>query len=183
MLQATGRAADRMRNVLLGAPTSSERRRRLVAEATPLIEDLLHRARSDGTEPTDDEVAYLALLLMDTRIRDAAWVRIDPDRPDADLRLWRDMVRRVDPQYAAPVACLMAYAAFMDGDGPLANIALDRAVEADPDYSLAGLLRGVIQASLPPEKARLSLTAEELDELYASQEDRSDGHATDDGPS
>jgi Domain of unknown function (DUF4192) len=52
------------------------------------------------------------------------------------------------------------------GDGGLANVALERAVRADPAYSMARLLLEVICAGLPPAQARLRMTPEELAEAY-----------------
>jgi hypothetical protein len=73
------------------------------------------------------------------------WVRSDPDW---HLELWRDLTRRAEERYVAAPASLLAYTAFMTGDGALANLALDRAQHANPDYSMAGLLREVIQTGL-----------------------------------
>jgi hypothetical protein len=41
--------------------------------------------------------------------------------------------------------------AYENGDGALAQKALDRAIEDDPSYPLAGLLRRVFNAGWPPE--------------------------------
>ena len=43
-----------------------------------------------------------------------------------------------------PVASLLAYAAWLDGRGALANVALDRALAEDPAYSMALLLRDAL---------------------------------------
>ena len=48
----------------------------------------------------------------------------------------------------------------------LANVALDRALADDPDYSMADLLRQVITAGAPPSMARLPMTPEEVAEAY-----------------
>jgi hypothetical protein len=50
----------------------------------------------------------------------------------------------------APVATVLAYTAWLAGNGALANIALDRATHANPDYPLANLLRRALQAGAPP---------------------------------
>nr|WP_308210003.1 DUF4192 domain-containing protein [Actinomadura madurae] len=102
-----------------------------------------------GIRPTDDEVAWLGLLLTDLRIRDEAWIRIDEDAPAADIAFWRDIVRRVDERHVPAPASLLAFAAYTAGDGGLANVALQRALDADPAYSMAVLLREVIHAGIP----------------------------------
>ena len=42
-------------------------------------------------------------------------------------------------------------AAYLSGDGALANIAVDRSLQADPGYSLARLLRSSLLAGVSPE--------------------------------
>ena len=60
---------------------------------------------------------------------------------DAHLRLWADLVRGASGAWVAPPAALLAFTAWQCGDGPLASIAIDRALACDPGYSMALLLR------------------------------------------
>jgi uncharacterized protein DUF4192 len=175
---ATRRAESRLRAwgaAGAGATGPPDRR---VEEGLPLVRRLLRRvAGPRGGELTarpgdlpadlpgdlhgdvfgdllgDDEVAWLGLLLTHVRVRDEAWVRIDAEEPDVHVELWRYVTRRVEERYVPAPACLLAYAAFMAGDGGLANVALDRALEVDPDYSMALLLRDLIRLGVPPAKA------------------------------
>ncbi|HEY7488165.1 MAG TPA: DUF4192 domain-containing protein [Streptosporangiaceae bacterium] len=131
---------------------------RMVGEGLPFVRGLLDRA-----EPlTDDEVAWLGVLLTHLRVRDEAWVHTDQGRLD----LWRYVLCRVEAAYVPAPACLTAYAAYLAGDGALANIALDRAFAVDPDYSMAGLLRDMMRAGVPPWKARLRMTPEALADAW-----------------
>ena len=50
-------------------------------------------------------------------------------------------------------------------------MALDRALDADPGYSMALLLRDLIDAGAPPAMARLPMTPEEVAASYAAAED------------
>jgi hypothetical protein len=59
------------------------------------------------------------------------------------------------------------------------NVALDRALDADPGYSMALLLRDLIDAGAPPAMARLPMTPEEVAASYAAAEDVG---PDDDGP-
>ncbi|MGP4023767.1 DUF4192 domain-containing protein [Actinomadura sp. 3N407] len=122
-----------------------------------------------GTAPTDDEVARLGIVLTDLRIRDEAWIRIDEDAPAADIAFWRDVLRRVEEPYVPAPASLLAFAAYSAGDGGLANVALERALDADPAYSMAVLLREVINAGIPPSKVRLHMTPDQLAAAYYDQ--------------
>ena len=50
----------------------------------------------------------------------------------------------------APPASLLAFAAWLSGDGALAWCAIDLARQADPDYSLANLLAEALEGAVPP---------------------------------
>jgi hypothetical protein len=55
--------------------------------------------------------------------------------------------------------------AWLRGDGAMANVALERALDSDPDYNLARLLRRALAACLDPAELRalLSATLDEAD--------------------
>ena len=95
------------------------------------------------------------------------------------------MTRRAQPGYVAAPAALLAFVAWQSGDGALANVALDRALADDPGYSMALLLRQVINAGAPPSMAALPMTPEEVAASYddAEAEDAADdGYDLDDQP-
>jgi uncharacterized protein DUF4192 len=92
--------------------------------------------------------------------------------PSTARRTWRwaDIVRRADGPWLPAPASLLAFTAWQAGDGTLANIALDRALAADPGYSMALLLRDILAAGVPPSQARLPMTPEEVAESYRGAE-------------
>jgi hypothetical protein len=51
-------------------------------------------------------------------------------------------------------AALLAFAAWLAGDGALAWCALDRCEEAEPGYRMAALLTHALAAALPPSSWR-----------------------------
>ena len=116
--------------------------------------------------------AWLALVLTSVRVRDDAWARMDPDHRDAHRRLWTDVVRRARPGYVAAPASLLAFTAWQCGDGTLANIALERALDDIPDYSMALLIHDALDAGAPPSMATPPMTP---DEVAASYADRGSG--------
>jgi hypothetical protein len=121
-----------------------------------------------GREITDqDALAWMVVSLVNLAVRDDAWARMVPEHRAAHLRLWADVVRRVSGPWLPAPASLLAFTAWQSGDGTLANIALDRALAADPDYSMARLLREILAAGVPPSQARLPMTPEEVEESYA----------------
>ncbi|WP_433174408.1 DUF4192 domain-containing protein [Actinoallomurus sp. CA-150999] len=138
--------------------------RRVAGEGVRLVRLLIERARAGGAPPTDEEVAWLGVLMVNLRVRDEAWVRIDDGEIGAHIGLWRDVVRRVAEPYLAGPACLLAFAAWRAGEGALANLALDRALAADPHYSMARLLHELFVSGLPPWSVPLDITPEQLDE-------------------
>ncbi len=125
--------------------------------------------------------AWLALVLTRLRVRDDAWARMDPMYRDAHHRLWIDLVRRAQPGYIAAPACLLAFTAWQGGEGALANIALDRALADDPAYSMALLLRDILDAGTPPSAAILPLTPEQVAESYATAPQPNSGSSQDPG--
>ncbi len=140
----------------------------------PLIDDGL-RAVSDaiaayrrGKQITSrDEFAWLSITLADLRVRDDAWARMDPEYADAHQRLWTDVVCRAEPPYVPAPASLLAFTAWQSGNGALANIAIARALESDPGYTMALLLADAVAGGLPPSAARLPMTPEEVAASYA----------------
>jgi len=125
--------------------------------------------RDGGRITDDDRFAWLAVSLVHLAVRDDAWARMIPEHRHAHISLWADIVRHADGPWVPAPASLLAFTAWQAGDGTLANIALDRALTADPDYSMARLLRDILAAGVPPSQARLPMTPEEVAKSYAAQ--------------
>jgi len=125
--------------------------------------------REGGSITTRDELAWLALLLTDLRVRDDCWARMDPAHGDDHIRLWTDVVRGAAVEYIPAPASLLAFVAWQTGRGALASVAVDRALAARPGYSMALLIGGALQAGLPPSAAKLPMTPEQVARSYAVQ--------------
>jgi hypothetical protein len=148
MRQAAERAGHRLRDLVDEAPPGDvlgRRRLRLAGQAA--VREALERYRRGG-RLTDDEVAWLAVLLVHLPVRDHAWEQITDD--ECHVSLWLDMVRRVAPDLVAAPAGLLAFAAWRQGQGALASVAVERALRAAPDYSMARLMDEVLRHGLPP---------------------------------
>ena len=89
--------------------------------------------------------------LSDIQVRDFALGSHDDATLDIYWAMWRYLLRIAPSGFIAPVASLLAAVAYERGEGALAHRCLDRAVEDDPTYSLATLLRRVFSAGWPPE--------------------------------
>lgn len=136
------------------------------AEALTVAEDIaftravIERARGgDAAALSEQDVAWLGLLLTRIPVRDEAWMGVDDAHLDAHIALWRAVVRRVQPPYVPAPACLLAVAAWLAGQGALANIAVDRALAADGAYSMAVLLRDAMMGGLPVDAMRAVMRA------------------------
>jgi hypothetical protein len=174
MREATRRAEAHATDLLTQASRSGrarDARRLVVMSGLSAVAEALATYRRGGRFATDDQVAWLSLALSSLRVRDDAWARMDVAHRDAHRRLWTDVVRRAEREYVPAPASLLAFCAWQSGNGALANVALDRALDADPTYSMALLLRDLIDAGAPPAMARLPMTPEEVAASYAAAED------------
>jgi len=107
-----------------------------------------------GVLLTDDEVARILCGLRDVGVRDRALeLALGPDAPAAEV-LWTECTRRAPAPLAAAPATLLAVSAWLRGDGAMANVALDRALDGEPDYVLAGLLAQGLARCLSPAELR-----------------------------
>jgi hypothetical protein len=70
--------------------------------------------------------------------------------------LWVELVRRaVLPGLVAAPATLLGWVRYLlEGSGTLANIAVERALDDDPDYALALHLENLVQQGVPPKVVR-----------------------------
>jgi hypothetical protein len=121
----------------------------------------------DGRAVTSPaRIARLTVALAALPVRDDAWARMTPGHRDAHLRLWTDVTRHAQPGYVPAPASLLAFCAWQSGDGALATIALQRALDDDPEYSMALLLLDALRAGIPPSAAVLNMTPEEVAASY-----------------
>lgn len=148
-------AALQRRAVLLDAadadhPMSSA----VVAQRFAQLREL-HRAAAAGDVALSDKtVAEVASALCDHRVRDACLPWCSGPGAVAAERLWMALVRATPAPERAEPAALLALVAYLRGDGALAGVALDAALQACPQHSLSGLLRAALDGGLPPEVLR-----------------------------
>ena len=121
------------------------------------------RPGPSGRRLSDEEVARIAWALRDRAVRDRAiGLALGPDAEAVEL-LWTECTRRSPPPLDAAPATLLAISAWLRGDGAMANVALARARDSDPDHGLAVLLDDALAACLPPERLRAMLLESTLD--------------------
>lgn len=102
------------------------------------------------------EAAVLAVAVTDLQVRDeiATWVL---SRPDELISALQQAVRLVAPPDDAGLCALLGWVAYAEGNGGLANVALARALDSEPDHSLATLLREALHRQLAPHELREAL--------------------------
>ena len=99
---------------------------------------------------TDPVLASVLLGLRDPKVRDAAWGSMRRPESPKHVRLWTDAVRRAPAELCAGAAAVLAYAAWLAGDGALAWCAVDRCREHEPGNSLARLVADLLEQAVPP---------------------------------
>ena len=150
MEQALERAGDDVAERVVTGDIEAVR-----AETVALVASLADRyADSVTAQLTDDEAARVVVGLVDVHARDQALVAGLAHDVDVAVRLFIDLCRRALPPDDAPTCTALAWLAYADGNGALANVALERAFASAPDYSLARLLRDALHGQVPPSMLR-----------------------------
>ena len=107
----------------------------------------LHAQRARADPATS---ARLLLALREATVRDSLLGSLDRRGADRLLPVLSALVRAAPTDLVAPAASVVAFAAWLAGDGALAWCALDRAAEGDPGCALADRVAEVLQRALPP---------------------------------
>ena len=117
----------------------------------PEMLEVLRREREERvTDPAT--LAKLGVDLLDLRVRDAAWARIDPESASLHVRLWSRVARHVPRRHRAAPAALVAVAAWQSMDETLARAAVEVALKARPGYGMAVLMERALSWGLPAER-------------------------------
>lgn len=108
----------------------------------------MYRRHHSGRRLSDDDAAWITVLLTDSGVRNHILRHTHSHRGHFDL--WTDLTRRAAPDFAAAPATILALTAWQMGDGVIAGIAVERALEADPTYRLARLVELAVRVGIPP---------------------------------
>lgn len=151
MHQATAAAHERLIALVAAAEDEDQAEGALLNAGNLAIAEALDR-RLRGAAPTDEQAAWLCVLLQSIAIRDIAWslIRGSGSALHHHRALWQEVLHRAEPDLAPAPASLFAFAAWRGGDGGIARLALERALDADPRYRMAILLHEAITLGLPP---------------------------------
>ena len=160
--EATRQAMDRVGDALVRQCADDQHQ--IVDQILAEVDSLICRfeGRSPSLEP--DEAARVALGLHLLQVRDAVITWTVHDDAEALQRLLVELVRRVGAPEHVPAATVLAWCAYLRGNGALAGVALELVEESEPDYSLAQLLSSMLENGIHPDRLRESTeaTAEEI---------------------
>lgn len=145
MIELTAAARTRMLGVLAAADESSD------AVGLRELDPLLSHVIGGGTV-SDAEAAALSVWVSAITVRDAWWRRFTLDNAEAAFDLMVRVASVVVPPYEPAVLSLAGFAAWLTGDGAQATIAAQRALAADPAYSMASLVLQVVEAGVSPQR-------------------------------
>ena len=133
-----------------------DRAERADAEARGDIEDAIAAAGLvvDGRELSNDELARLAWALKDPRVRDTLYALAVGENAGQAESLWAVLSRTLPDPWRVEALVLLAFSAYVRGDGPLAGVSLEAALRCDPTHRMAGMLDTALQSGMRPEQIR-----------------------------
>ena len=152
--RVTHASREALRDTLAPDPAAVAVTRSLLgaADEVPLggLRDLVQGHLAAATTFTDAELAAVAVTVTSGPRRDEVWAWLDRARGARAVALWSDAVRRLPDSHVAAPAAVLAFAAWLAGDGALAWCAVDRSRDAEPHHSLATLVAGLLESATSP---------------------------------
>lgn len=113
------------------------------------------RRLAGGEALADADLAGVGAVLIDMRVRDTLFtVADDPDEAAAAEGLWVLLARVLPQPFRAEALVLVAVSAYLRGDGTLAGIAVDAALDEEPTHRLSALLDKALQNGVTPAEIR-----------------------------
>lgn len=120
-------------------------------EGVVVLQKLIKEFSTESFTPDSSDIALLLMRLRDLQVRDFALGCMTKQDVKEHVEFWRWVVRIAPTAYKAPPATLLSATAYELGETHLAESALESALDADPQYPLALLLKRVFAAGWPPE--------------------------------
>lgn len=117
----------------------------------------------DGIGLDDRDAARMLLALQHTPTRDALWTDMSRDNAATHVTLWTDLTRRAPDEVRTPAATMLAFSAWLNGDGAKAWCALDQIPPDSPPCPMAAILETALRNAASPaawEEARATAAAE-----------------------
>lgn len=107
-----------------------------------------------GQALPDAELAELGCALNDVAVRDTLYALAVSEKAGQAEALWALLARALPAPWRVEALVLLAFSAYVRGDGPLAGVSLEAALRCEPDHRMAGMLDTALQSGLRPEQIR-----------------------------
>ncbi len=107
-----------------------------------------------GQSLSDAELAILGCALNDVQVRDTLYALAVGEKAGEAEALWASLARTLPQPWRVEALVLLAFSAYVRGDGPLAGVSLEAALRCDPDHRMASMLDTALQSGLRPEQIR-----------------------------
>ncbi len=114
------------------------------------VADTIREAVASERSLEPVEVARLVTGLTEPTLRDEAWMQITRAGSARQVTLWTDVLRRTPHELVPAPACLLAFSAWLSGQGALAWCALDRCQEVAPGFPMAEPIAMALDRAVPP---------------------------------
>jgi hypothetical protein len=120
------------------------------------VEDAMAAAArvGEGQQLSDAELAGLACALADVEVRDTLYALAVGQSAGEAESLWALLSRSLPAPWRVEALVLVAFSAYVRGDGPLAGVSLEAALRCQPGHRMAGMLDTALQSGLRPEHIR-----------------------------
>jgi hypothetical protein len=138
-------AEDRITRAIL----SDQLKRTRLTDTRAIVAAINRSHKGEPNEMTSAQAARFATALTDIGIRDELWLQIDERSVQAG-EFMLGMLRRLPAPYDAPPLFLFGWDQWRAGNGIVAAMAAERAMDSDPDYSAANLLLSAVRCGLDP---------------------------------
>ena len=145
----------------------------LQREGALAVNDLAAEFAEKGMSGDNLLIALVLKRLLDLQVRDYAMGIVSEENIETMWQMWRHLMKVAPSGYIAPVATLFSAVNYERGDGAMATKSLEKALEDQPNYPLAKLLKRVYAAGWPPEsfaKMRAELHPKVVATLFGEAE-------------
>jgi hypothetical protein len=130
-------------------PVLDDSRTTLVQEGG-WLRDAIRCHAAQGNVPEAPAIARILRAVGHRDLRDLAWCDVTCDDAERHAELWRAVVQHSPEALVAAPAGLLAFTAWLSGNGALSWCAVDRSLCADPDHVLARLVGQALETAMPP---------------------------------
>ncbi|RNL64914.1 DUF4192 domain-containing protein [Nocardioides marmoriginsengisoli] len=122
----------------------------LLAEQAVWLRQWLDDQLADPQPIEAGDAARVLVLLSFEALREIGWAPMTRATAREHVELWRGLLRRAPVDLRPGVGGLLAFAAWLAGDGALSWCAIDRTLEVDADDPLAQYVATLVGSAVPP---------------------------------